>query len=111
ADPALGAQGRMASKIEAKKAALVRKAAALADDMLDPSEEATAKRVITEFYEHVPPIDVAARSPRDLCGAAMSLWRFAERRRPPQTKIRVHHPDPLTDGWSSPHTIVGILNH
>ena len=33
-----------------------------------------------EFYEHVPPADVAARSPRDLCGAALSLWRFAERR-------------------------------
>src|SRR5438128_9570963 len=100
----------MASKIEAKKAALIRKAAALADDMLDPSEEATAKRVITEFYEHVPPIDVAERRPRDLCGAALSLWRFAERRRPGQAKIRVHNPDPLADGWSSPHTIVEIAN-
>ncbi len=100
----------MNSTTEAKKAVLIRKAAALAGEVLDPAEQSTAKRVITEFYEHVPPVDVAERSPRDLCGAALSLWRFAERRRPDQAKIRVHNPDPLTDSWSSPHTIVEIVN-
>src|SRR5712675_1589055 len=100
----------MISTAEAKKAALICKAAALAGETLDPAEEATAKRVITEFYEHVPPADVAERSPRNLYGAALSLWRFAERRRPGQAKIRVHNPDPVADGWSSPHTIVEIVN-
>src|SRR5690349_4336357 len=100
----------MASTIEAKKAALVRKAAALAGQLPDPAQQATAGRVIAEFYEHVPPADVAERSPRDLYGAASSLWRFAERRRPGQAKTRVHNPDPITDGWSSPHTIVEIVN-
>ena len=37
-------------------------------------------------------------------------WRFGERRRPGQAKIRVHNPDPAADGWSSPHTIVEIVN-
>jgi glutamate dehydrogenase len=100
----------MASTIEAKKAALLRKAAALAGELPDPAEETTAKRVIDEFYEHVPPADVAERSPRNLYGAALSLWRFAERRRPGRAKIRVHNPDPIADGWSSPHTIVEIVN-
>jgi glutamate dehydrogenase len=100
----------MTSTIEAKKAALIRKAAALAIEVLDPAEQATAKQVIAEFYEHVPPADVAERSPRNLSGAALSLWRFAERRRPGQAKIRVHNPDPVADGWSSPHTIVEIVN-
>src|SRR6267378_3223945 len=100
----------MISTADAKKAALICKAAALAGETLDPAEEATAKRVITEFYEHVPPADVAERSPRNLYGAALSLWRFAERRRPGQAKIRVHNPDPVADGWSSPHTIVEIVN-
>src|SRR6266851_3079478 len=100
----------MTSTADAKKAALIRKAAALAGEMLDPAEQTTAKRVITEFYEHVPPADVAERSPRDLCGVALSLWRFAERRRPGQAKIRVHNPDSAADGWSSPHTIVEIVN-
>src|SRR5271157_2903117 len=100
----------MTGAIEAKKARLVEKAAAFAAEALDPAERATAKRVLREFYEHVPPADVVERSPRDLCGAALSLWRFAERRRPGQAKIRVYNPDPATDGWSSPHTIVEIVN-
>src|SRR6202048_3678090 len=100
----------MTSTADAKKAALIRKAAALGGETLDPAEEATAKHVISEFYEHVPPADVAERSPRNLFGAAVSLWRFAERRRPGQAKIRVQNPDPVADGWSSPHTIVEIVN-
>ena len=66
--------------------------------------------MITKFYEHVPPGDVAARGPKELCGGALSLWRFAKRRRPGQPKIRVYNPEPDLDGWSSPHTIVGIVN-
>ena len=38
------------------------------------------------------------------------MWRFAGRRRPGQAKIRVYNPEPAVDGWSSPHTIVEIVN-
>jgi glutamate dehydrogenase len=100
----------MVSTIETKKAALVQKAAALACSLSDPAEQTSAKRFIPEFYEHVPPADVAGRSARNLYGAALSLWRLAERRRPRQAKIRVYNPDPMTDGWSSPHTIIEIAN-
>ncbi len=100
----------MTSTIEAKKSNSVKKAAALAGELPDPGEQAIAARLIAEFYEHVPPGDVAARSPRDLYGAVLSLWRFAERRRTGQAKIRVYNPDPEIDGWSSPHTIVDIVN-
>jgi glutamate dehydrogenase len=96
--------------LERKKTELVQKAEALAGEMLDAMEWATAKRVIYEFYRHVPPTDVAERSPRDLCGAALSLWRFAERRRTGQAKVRVHNPEPAEDGWASSHTIVEIVN-
>ena len=100
----------MTRTIEAKKAALVRKATAFVDELPDPAEQNIARHVIAEFYEHVPPADVAERSPRNLYGAALSLLRFAERRRAGRAKIRVHNPDPDTDGWSSPHTIVEIVN-
>ncbi|MGH7061186.1 MAG: NAD-glutamate dehydrogenase, partial [Stellaceae bacterium] len=114
--------GRMANTIElvqpqtatrpgeAKKAKLVAKAAALAAASVDLVARPVADRVIAEFYRHVPAPDVAARSPRDLAGAALSLWRFAGRRRPGQAKIRVYNPDPAADGWASPHTIVEIAN-
>jgi glutamate dehydrogenase len=88
----------------------VGKAAALAADMVDVSKRPEAARMIGKFYEHVPPADIVGRNPRDLCGAALSLWRFAERHRPGQAKVRVHNPDPLSDGWSSQHTIVEIVN-
>jgi glutamate dehydrogenase len=96
--------------IEAKKEALVHKAAALADQLLDQADRATASRFVAQFYEHVPPADVAERTPRNLYGAARSLWSLGERRRPGQAKIRVCNPDPAADGWSSPHTIVEIVN-
>jgi glutamate dehydrogenase len=95
---------------EGKKAKLVQKAAAIAADAPEPSERNIAQRVVAEFYEHVPPADVAARRPRDLCGAALSLWRFAARRRPGHAKVRVFNPDPAADGWSSPRTIVEVAN-
>ena len=100
----------MTRTIEAKKAALVRKATAFVDELPDPAEQNIAGHVIAEFYEHVPPTDVAERSPRNLYGAALSLLRFAERRRAGRAKIRVHNPDPDTDGWSSQHTIIEIVN-
>ncbi len=70
------ARGRMAGTIElarpgdpttpgeAKKAKFVRKAAALAAEALDAAERIFADRVVGEFYEHVPPADVAGRSAR-----------------------------------------------
>src|SRR5258708_4941745 len=106
----VGIERAMVSTIEAKKATLVHKAAALAAQLFDPADQATADRFIVQFYKHVPPADVAERTPRNLYGAALSLWRFGERRRPGQAKIRVHNPDPAVDGWSSPHTIVEIIN-
>src|SRR5436190_14079400 len=106
----LNTRTAMVSTIEAKKATLVHKAVALAGELAEAAQETMARRVIAEFYEHVPPADVAERSPRDLYGAALSLWRFGERRRPGQAKIRVHNPDPAADSWSSPHTIVEIVN-
>jgi glutamate dehydrogenase len=95
---------------EEKKARLVRKAAAIAAERLEPPDPGIAERVVEEFYEHVPPADVAGREPRNLCGAALSLWRFAARRRPGHAKVRVFNPDPAADRWASPHTIVEIAN-
>ena len=66
--------------------------------------------MISLFYQHVAPADVAGRSPRDLAGAALSLFRFAGRRRPGQAEIGLDNPEPAADGWSSPHTIVEIVN-
>ena len=109
-DDARDGAGRRAGTLETRKIALLEKAAAFAHETLDATQQAMAERFVDEFYEHVPPADIAERSPRDLWGAALSLWRFAERRSPGRAKIRVHNPEPVSDGWSSPHTIVEIVN-
>ena len=95
---------------EVKKAKLIRKAALLSEEGLESPLRDIASRVIAKLYEHVPPGDVAARTAVDLGGAALSLLRFAGRRRPGQAKIRVYNPEPDIDGWSSPHTIVEVVN-
>jgi glutamate dehydrogenase len=109
-DHARDAADKAPGAIEKKKAFLVKKAAAVAAEMLEPAQRSVAARIITQFYDHVPPADIVERTPRDLCGAAISLWRFAERRLPGRTKIRIYNPDPSTDGWSCSHTIVEIVN-
>jgi len=108
------------STIEAQKAALVRAAQsrvdpaladpALAEQKTEPGERALLRRFIAEFYEHVPPDDVAARSPADLCGAALALWRLAAQRRSGSAKLRVYNPERAADGWASPYTVVEIVN-
>ncbi len=99
----------MTGTIEAQKAALVRDAQALADQQTKAAERAPLRRFIAELYEHVPPSDVAARNPEDLCGAALALWRFGAHRQRGSAMVRVYNPTGR-DGWSSPHTIVEIVN-
>ncbi len=100
----------MTSTSEATKAALVGEAQRLADQQAEAAQRALLPRFIAEFYQHVPPSDVVARRPADLCGAALALWRFAARRPSGSAKVRVHNPAGAADGWSSPHTIVEIVN-
>ena len=95
--------------IEAEKAALIAEAQLLADRQAG-AERASLQRFIAELYEHAPPSDIAQRSAADLYGAALALWRFAARRAPGTTNVRVYNPDAAADGWSSPHTIVEIVN-
>ena len=100
----------MASTIELEKAERVRDAETLANARSDGIERGSLRRFIELLYEHVPPGDVAARSPDDLCGAALALWEFAAHRETGRAKVRVYNPEPETVGWSSPHTIVEIVN-
>jgi glutamate dehydrogenase len=100
----------VASAIELLKVERVRAAETMAEAMSHGAPPARIGRFIAELYEHVPPSDIAARSPSDLCGAALALWRFAARRQPGRAKVRVYNPDRAADGWSSPDTIVEIVN-
>ena len=100
----------MISTIEKIRAERVRAAAELAGERSGLAQRPILSSFVTELYEHVPPSDINARSPEDLCGAALALWRFAARRRNGDVKVQVLNPEPGTDGWSSLHTILEIVN-
>jgi glutamate dehydrogenase len=100
----------MPSAIEAAKEERVRAAADLAEGLADLAERDLLRRFVAELYAHVPPGDIAIRDPNELFGAALSLWRFAEMRARGSAKLRIFNPDPAADGWSSPNTIVQIVN-
>jgi glutamate dehydrogenase len=101
----------VASTIELEKAERVRDAETLAAVRLNGAEQLPLRRFVALLYEHVPPADVARRSPDDLCGAALALWQFASHRETGRAKVRVYNPAPETDGWLSAHTIVEIVNN
>jgi NAD-specific glutamate dehydrogenase len=97
-------------ELDGKKTKLVQKAKALAGEMLDVAEQAAAKRVIAEFYQYVPlptfPSEMHVTYAVRLCccGASPSVGVRAGPR------YGSTNPDPAADGWSSPHTIVEIVN-
>ncbi|HWD59569.1 MAG TPA: NAD-glutamate dehydrogenase domain-containing protein [Stellaceae bacterium] len=104
----------MTSTLDEQKAAAIGRARALAASRLAEGESAAARdealAFIAAFYEHAPPADIAARTPEDLAGAALALWQFAARRRAGEAHVRVYNPTEARDGWSSPHTIVEMVN-
>src|SRR3954470_4208100 len=100
----------MPSAIEAAKEERVGAAAALAEGLADPAERELLRRFVVELYAHAPPGDIAMREAKELFGAALGLWRFAEVRARANAKLRVYNPDPAADGWSSRNTIVEIVN-
>src|SRR3954463_4814819 len=100
----------MPSAIEAAKEERVGAAAALAAGLADPAQRELLRRFVVELYAHVPPGDIAMREAKELFGAALGLWRFAEVRARANAKLRVYNPDPAVDGWSSPNTVVEIVN-
>jgi glutamate dehydrogenase len=100
--------------VDNEKADAVARAAALIDERLENRESApqrsAARDFVEAFYEHAPPADIALRRPEDLCGGALALWHFAARRASGEARVRVYNPSSARDGWSSPHTIVEIVN-
>ena len=70
--------------------------------------------VITKFldvyFAGVPVEDLIEPPLEDLYGGAMSLWRLVETHAPGASSVRVINPSTATHGWTSPHTIVEIVN-
>ena len=101
----------MLSRAEQQLGERIDRVLALVQEKLDrrPGAEATAA-FVRQYFERVEPDDVLGRSVENLYGAAVSLWRFAEKRTPGTARIRAYNPRVEQDGWASPHTVIEIVN-
>ncbi|WP_336079942.1 NAD-glutamate dehydrogenase [Thalassospira sp. CH_XMU1448-2] len=70
-----------------------------------------AEAFVRLFYKDVPPDDMAGRSVDSLYGAALTLYKFTQKRPSADAaKIRVYNPDLEEHGWKSDHTVIEISN-
>jgi glutamate dehydrogenase len=89
----------MTSRAEERKREAIAKIVALATE-----RGPLTQRFLRQFYAHVAPADILARTPEALVAAALSLWDFAQWRVRGEVKLRI------IDGGRAAPTIVEIVN-
>ena len=100
----------MAQRVDEEKRAILAAVSSLAVTRLGASRAVPVQRFIAQFYDYVAADDLAGRAVGDLYGAALSLWQFAQERKPGKAKLRALNPRTATDDWNTRHTIVEIVN-
>jgi glutamate dehydrogenase len=93
-----------------QKQALLEQVLRNADQRLGAPAAREAREFISHYYDNVDPEDLADRAPEDLYGAAMAHLSFARAFASGQPKLRVYNPRAEEHGWSSPHTVIEIVN-
>ncbi|MCP5024937.1 MAG: NAD-glutamate dehydrogenase [Actinomycetia bacterium] len=73
-------------------------------------EPAQTERLIRGYYGRVAPQDLEGKLPMELYAAAVRHFQLAQDRLPGTALVRVYNPRVEDDGWSSPHTVVDIVN-
>ena len=93
-----------------QKQALLEQVLRIADQRLQAAAAKEARAFVAQYYENLDPEDLADRAPEDLYGAAMAHLSFARTFASGMPKMRVYNPRAEEHGWSSPHTVIEIVN-
>ena len=102
---------RMHCPSHEQKQALLEQVLRIADQRLSTAAaKKEARAFIAHYYEQLDAEDLATRAPEDLYGAAMAHLGFARRFSTGTHKLRVYNPRADEHGWSSPHTVIEIVN-
>ena len=86
------------------------KIAALAKASVAKGERELVCQFIERYLRSADEDDLQRRNPDDVLGECLAHWRLGYERRPGESKVRVINPDSETTGWSSPHSVVLIVN-
>ncbi|HXZ48873.1 MAG TPA: NAD-glutamate dehydrogenase [Usitatibacter sp.] len=100
----------MDSPVREQKQALLEPVLRIAGERLAPEAARGARAFIAAYYEQVDAEDLAARAPGDLYGAAMAHLGLAREFASGTPKVRVYNPRGAEHGWSSPHTVIEMVN-
>jgi len=90
--------------------ALVEKIAARARSLDKGKELPSLVTFVKQYYRNVAMDDLATRDLDELAGAAVEELRFALVRKPGRPKIRAYNPRETSNGFSTTHTIIEIVN-
>ncbi|HMD75504.1 MAG TPA: hypothetical protein VKG05_16690, partial [Steroidobacteraceae bacterium] len=74
-----------------------------------PLRATDTKRFLLGYYANVDAEDIASRDPTELAMSALSHLQFARQRRG-RALVRVFNPTVREHGYSSPHTVIEMVN-
>ncbi|MFQ5959025.1 MAG: NAD-glutamate dehydrogenase, partial [Alphaproteobacteria bacterium] len=100
----------MTSRAKDHKSELIEGIVAQVRERLPRADAPPVERFVRQYYADVAAEDLAAFTVDTLFGEALAIWRFAQKRKPRQPKIRIYNPVHEEHGWQSTHTIVEIVN-
>src|ERR1700760_365574 len=107
---AQGRRSRMAVKGADLESELIDTVCERIRERLPADQQQPCEAFVRQYYQWVPPEDLADRNPLDLYGAAVAHWNLAQQRAPGEAKVRVYNPDFEQHGWQSPHTLIEIVS-
>ncbi len=90
---------------------LIEKIIAKAIQMVSDDIPFNVSDYIRQFYRNVSVEDLRERDFTDLAGAALSQLNLASHRKPGKPNLRIYNPTRKTNGWTSTHTIVEVVNN
>ena len=100
----------MSSPAPDTKQAILEPVLRLAGQRLSGAAVKEARDFLALYYDQVDAEDLVARAPEDLYGAGMAHLALLRRFVTGKPKIRVYNPREEEHGWTSPHTVVEIVN-
>jgi glutamate dehydrogenase len=100
--PLAAEDNRLLRSIPAARVALIERIARAAPR----GRNELRQRFLRTYFHGVAEEDLAERNPRQLARAALAHLEFGTRRTPGRSLVRVFNPQPKSDGFESPHTLV-----
>jgi len=99
----------MPLKAEQAEEALIESVCTRLVDQVSPELVDQCEGFVRQFYHWLPLEDLAGRTIRDLCGAAVASWDFARDRTARTASARAYNPTAREHGWQSMSTVVEIV--